>query len=142
MAKKDNLSPKHKLYLKGRAKGNSKTKAGVDAGYALTTAKNASSHIELIIEKNAGKSVDELLEEILPTGIIFQAVLDGLTAERVIVVETGVTKNVADHPTRINAARLAGQFKHLLNEKEKHAATDPAVFSEMLAKHFGSREAK
>ena len=142
MADKGKLSPKHKLYLKGRAKGNSKTKAGVDAGYALTTAKNAKTHIELIIAKDSGKSVDELLEEMLPTGVIFQAVLDGLTADRVIVVKTGEVKIVPDHTNRLKAANLAGQFKGLLTEKQNPTGTDPAVFSEMLAKRFGSREAK
>jgi hypothetical protein len=45
----DKLNPRQREYVEGRAGGNTKTRAGLDAGYAKSVVRNAKDRIETTV---------------------------------------------------------------------------------------------
>lgn len=73
----DDLPPQKRKYVKGLAAGKTKTDAALDAGYALSTAKNAKSHIET---PNVREAFAALIRQRIPAEKIAQRMEEGLDA--------------------------------------------------------------
>jgi hypothetical protein len=114
------LKVRKQLYIDGLSKGKTKLQAGLDAGYAESTARNAKSHIET---KDVQEAFSQLIQRTIPPEKIAARILEGMDAtETKFYSYQGLVfdqENVIAWDTRLDATRMAAEYGKYHVQKTK-----------------------
>jgi hypothetical protein len=118
------LPARKRAYAKNRAKGMNMTQAALAAGYAHSTAKTASTHIETPDVKAVFRS---LMQAALPPKSLVAVVQEGLMAvdTRLASVDGKFTdeRKVPDYATRLKYLQAAAEYAGYVSTEEKQQSS-------------------
>ena len=124
------LSVKHRLYIRGVVLGGkTKMQAALDAGYSDSTARTASSHIEMTLD------VREAFEKIMQDKIHMEEIADkikqGMSASKfVTATDKGIITDVLEMPDHAEQRRyteLAAQYGGYHTPKQEIGFDGPSA---------------
>jgi len=131
------MTAKQAKYLEGVGQGMSKRQAALQAGYSPNTAKTPTVGIDAGITHKTGKTINELLHDILPPSKIFGVVKDGFEAKREHLTKDGdIIEGGKDHQNRLKAAQIAGNLHGMFKTKVEHSI-DVDQFGDVIERKFG-----
>ena len=135
----DSLTPRKRKYVSGLAKGKTKKRAALDAGYSESVAESAKSHIET---EDVRKAFSALLRKNIPAEKIIQRIAEGIDAMETkffqkdgCVVET---RDVVAFGERRAYAELAAEYGEYFQSK-KPLEAEIGGSLKIIVEHLGKR---